>query len=90
MAIEFVSYSGQYPTLCFGTLILRVHGSEVIMGRCLSSGGSVSFDENWDEEITEGPWSVDSWPSFFDEDMKKEALEVINDNIPWGCCGGCA
>ena len=30
--IEFVSYSGDYPCLCYGTLILKVNGKNMKFG----------------------------------------------------------
>lgn len=37
--IEFVSYDGDYPNFCRGTLTLRVEGEEISVARCLVSGG---------------------------------------------------
>jgi len=37
--------------------------------------------------IEKGPWEV-SIPKEF-EHLKKEIEEVVNKNIPEGCCGGC-
>ena len=88
--VEFVSYDGEYPCLCFGALVLRVDGVEWrFANSSLSSGGRVWFDSNWDEHVEEGPWCVTYWPNGFPEDAKREALQVINDNVPYGCCGGC-
>ena len=90
--IEFVSYDGSYPNLCSGTLVLKINGEEVVFPKyCLCSGGSCGFSSDFSEEnITSGPWSIDL--SEIPQQYKKyraEILEVINDNIPWGCCGGC-
>lgn len=54
------------------------------------SGGSVSFSDNWDASIWDGEWEidVDSLPEHF-WGVADEIDEVINENIPWGCCGGC-
>lgn len=88
--VSFVSYDGAYPNLCSGTLILAVDGVSIqFPSWCLSSGGSVSFDEDWNEDVTEGEWGVSDWPEDFPDELKDEALSVINENIHYGCCGGC-
>lgn len=88
--IEFVDYSGSWPSLCSGVLTIRVNGKEYELRSILSSGGSVSFDDNWSEEITDGPWQL--WEGGLPEEIRKYAPEIedlVNSNIPWGCCGGC-
>jgi len=90
MKIELVSYDGEYPNLCSGQLVIKLDEQEwVFPSYCLSSGGSVSFDENWSEEVTDGPWSISKWPKGFPEDAKEFATDVVNTSISWGCCGGC-
>ena len=85
-----IKYDGEYPNLCSGNLIVTVDGKEWLFPEyCLSSGGSVSFDENWMEEITGGRWKVSEWPEKFPEELKEDVLDEINDHISWGCCGGC-
>jgi hypothetical protein len=56
------------------------------------TGGSVSFDEDWNEHVGKGPWEA-SWR---EEDYPPEIrellpqlLELFNENVPYGCCGGC-
>ena len=85
--IEFVSYNGEYPNLCSGELVLRIDGKEVNFGSCLCSGGYVIFDDNWCEHVGCGEWSVDVPEEF--AQYADEITEVVNDNVPWGCCGGC-
>jgi len=88
--ILFVSYDGGYPNLCSGTLVLFVLGKKVVFpDYCLHSGGSVSFDKDWNEHVSSGEWSITEWPDNFPEDFKEEAVRVVNDNVPSGCCGGC-
>lgn len=84
-----IKYDGEYPNLCMGHLIVIVDGIEYDFGEyCLSSGGSVTFDEEWNETVTKGEWSVD-FPENFPCDLKEEVLDKINEEIPHGCCGGC-
>lgn len=91
--IEFVSYNGSYPNLCSGTLVLRVDGKEVTIGQygAISSGGSVWFDEEWTEHVEDGDWSL-GYSDEYDQFTLKEKsriLDLVNENIPCGCCGGC-
>lgn len=99
--IEFVSYDGEYPCLCHGTLTLKINGKKMKFCGCggskydsfWSSGGNVSFDNDWNETVTRGEWK---WFSFEEDKFPKEivdnkeyVMELFNDNVPWGCCGGC-
>lgn len=85
--VEFISYSGRYPNLCRGTLILRINGKIVKWKNCLESGGYVWFSEDWEDHIEYGPWSVNVPSEYL---LYKEEIEkMVNENIPEGCCGGC-
>lgn len=87
--IEFIKYTGDYPTLCMGDLFIKVNGKEYkIHGLC--SGGSVWFDEDWTDHVEEGKWSL------YEHNVPKEIIkyipeieELVNANVPLGCCGGC-
>lgn len=84
--IKFISYDGAYPCLCHGTLTLEINGV-IRQDFALTSGGSCGFDENWDECVESGPWIV-----HVPDDLAQYAAQitkVVNDNVPWGCCGGC-
>lgn len=85
--VEFVSYDGAWPNLCSGELVLRIEGKEVNLGCCLCSGGRVRFDSDWCEHVESGAWSVDVPEEF--AQYADEITEIVNDNVPWGCCGGC-
>ena len=91
MNIRFVSYDGEYPNLCSGTLILEIDGHEIkFPAYCLSSGGSVTFSDDWDECVASGPWSIPDWPDVpLTEEAKKLCKDLVNENVPFGCCGGC-
>jgi len=85
-----IKYNGEYPNLCRGTLQVFVDGKEWDFGEyCLSSGGSVYFDDDWSEHIESGPWTIDEWPDGFPEEYKEGVLNKVNSEIPYGCCGGC-
>jgi hypothetical protein len=87
--VEFVRYTGKYPSLCWGELHLRVDGIDFIGGFQLKSGGKVSFSKDWEEMIQKGPWTILEFPESFPEEAKEEATKIVNENVPWGCCGGC-
>lgn len=83
--IEFLSYDGKYPCLCVGTLSIRVDGKTYHLDYVLRSGGGITNDY----ETVEGPWEVDlsDYPDL--EPYKEEITNVVNENIEYGCCGGC-
>ena len=81
--VKFISYSGSYPALCCGTLIIEVNGIRYELEDCLHNDGSISFTGDWDE--VEWRVSVPDELKEFEEDI----TEVVNDNVEYGCCGGC-
>lgn len=85
--VEFVSYDGEFPNLCRGTLILKIDGELVNLGQCLRSGGNVWFDDDWREQIDEDEWSVDVPEEY--AHLAKEITDAVNASVEWGCCGGC-
>jgi hypothetical protein len=85
-----VSYDGEYPNLCRGTLILNLDGKDVVFPPyCLSSGGSVWFTADWQEVVESGEWSISDWPKDFPRELYSLAEQLVNDNVSPGCCGGC-
>ena len=84
-----IKYNGEYPILCYGILTVTIDKKVYNFGCCLSSGGSVSFTEDWDEVVTEGEWSINEWPKDFPEDLKDAVTDAVNKEVSWGCCGGC-
>lgn len=100
--VRFVSYDGRYPCLCMGRLCLEIDGERVYFsdrmawdkGKRLdanrafwASGGSVNVDNNC---VTTGEWKVDV--AMLPERYRAYAAEidrVFNDNVDYGCCGGC-
>ncbi len=88
--VEFISYDGKYPTLCYGTLVIKIDGKKYSLKNCLTSGGSVTSDEDWNFTVNEGPWSIRE--SKLPDDLKRYYLEIekaVNENVLEGCCGGC-
>lgn len=105
MAIKFVSYTGEYPCLCFGVLTLLIDGKETTFGDpdhrhgiaydhrpFWESGGTVYLNDNDDGEyyVTEGDWTVNKkYLPEFLHPYAEELAEIMNKNVPHGHCGGC-
>lgn len=85
--VKFISYDGKYPNLCSGTLVLEVDGKKRELPYALCSGGSAGVDENLNAFVTYGSWSVDLPEDL--EPYRKEIEELVNSEVPQGCCGGC-
>lgn len=87
-----IEYDGRYPCLCMGHLKVYVDDKLYDFGEfCLSSGGNVWFDDDWNAHVEEGEWALeeDKIPEDFPKELLPELLEKINIEIPHGCCGGC-
>jgi len=85
-----ITYDGEYPNLCGGQLKVYLDDTEYVFPRyCLSSGGSIWFNDEWEEQMERGEWSITEWPDNFPEKYKKEVEEAVNAEVPHGCCGGC-
>ena len=75
--------------LCGSKLSLIIEGKEWDFSGLIQTGGCVSFDENWSEEVTTGEWGIWHYPDGFPKEFEEEALRAINEHVPHGCCGGC-
>lgn len=91
--VKFISYTGKYPCLCSGILTLEIDDKRIQFGYNTpntpfwASGGG--FNPNYENDY-QGEWKiyVDEIP----EKYRKYATEidkVFNENVGWGCCGGC-
>lgn len=90
MIIEFVYYDGKYPNLCHGNLILEIDGEIRELHDCLISGGSSYMDGYMDIHCKRAKWKVSNLPDDLSSQEVKECVEnLVNENIPFGCCGGC-
>lgn len=87
--IQFIKYTGEYPILCSGDLYLTIDGEEVVLSNVLSSGGKCYFTGDWEEHVESGPWRIDleDYPQY--QQYGAEILKLVNENVPFGCCGGC-
>lgn len=101
MEIKFVSYSGEYPCLCSGTLILEIENKKYFFSdshlkgdNCFcafwESGGKVWFSKDWEDHIVRRKWKLNSkaLPDFL-KPYGKQLIAIFNKNVPHGCCGGC-
>lgn len=101
--VKFVSYDGKRPNLCDGTLVLNIDGTDYSFGfttvpgmsKCdfpmfWRSGGSATFDSGRHPNVTSGRWRINylGLPEQFRK-YADEIDDVFNDNVPYGCCGGC-
>ena len=72
--------------------IIKVYGFHMI------SGGSCSYNEETEDyEVESGEWNIDAdylkyenGVRFVLSDRQKQELkECVNENVEYGCCGGC-
>lgn len=88
--VEFIDYTGKWPNLCSGTLTLEIEGEVVRFSyeqgnRFWYSGGCCQGFN-----IIREPWIIDR--NDIPEKYRKyyyEIVHVFNENVEWGCCGGC-
>lgn len=88
--VEFMSYNGHYPHLCMGVLTLKLDGETVELYSPLESCGRAFVAENGDEVVEKGQWKIN--PAFVPAEFREyipEIENVVNNNVPHGCCGGC-
>lgn len=58
-----------------------------------TTGGNCGFRNNYEESyINREPWQLtyetNCYPNHI-KDLLPELLRVFNENVPYGCCGGC-
>ena len=94
--IKFISYDGEHPCLCMGTLVLDINGIRHTFGnegefpKFWSSGGTCCLTSKWKVKTTYGDWiiNIDKIPEQFRQ-YAGEIDKIFNDNVEHGCCGGC-
>ena len=98
--IKFISYDGEWPNLCRGMLTVDINGEihkfhysfykkdDPHLHRPFwTSGGSCGYDPFY---IDDAPWELSAFKGEdFSEEIYEELLEIFNENVPFGCCGGC-
>jgi hypothetical protein len=91
MAVKFVSYTYPPYNLCKGELTIEVNGKTYTLEKgALYTSGSCYETEDGNYETYQGDWKL------YDTDLPveiraymTEILEVVNNNVEHGCCGGC-
>ena len=78
---------------CGGSLVIKINNHYYLIEHALKSGGCYYYDEEYEDYIVEhGDWEPNIM--FFKESEEclafiDEIMELVNKNIPKGCCGGC-
>ncbi len=72
--VKFISYTGKSPNLCRGILTLSIHEKEYAFGP--------HFKKGINEPLYPQFWRSGGSCGFTDN-------EIFNENVPFGCCGGC-
>lgn len=56
------------------------------------SGGKICKNKKWEMWAEEGPWKLiftdDNYPNEI-KNLLPKLIELFNENVPHGCCGGC-
>ena len=100
--LEFVNYNGKFPNLCCGKLIVKIDGKEFSFDSdhedkstydsFWASSGCCSFNKEWGEILEKGPWKLMAFPDEYPEPIRSclnELIDLFNENVEQGCCGGC-
>ena len=87
--VEFVSYDGKWPCLCYGTLTIKVDGKTYRFTSAMVSGGCICRNEEWEMWSEQGPWEINLEEHPELEQYKEEIEKIVNENVEYGCCGGC-
>lgn len=99
MNIKFVSYDGEYPNLCCGTLTLLINGVYVRFGQdnlCdyssfWTSGAGYFSDDIIGDHSGKRDWLLSEYaeiPEYLTP-YSNELIKIFNNNVEPGCCGGC-
>lgn len=93
--VKFVSYSGKWPNLCSGTLVLEIDGEIWTFGDALSDASHERFwipGGDCGDVSLQGEWATDiaALPEELRElNLALEIDRVINASIERGHCRGC-
>ena len=86
--VEFVSYTGKYPNLCTGDLTLKIDGvveyfryDRRAFWRIDNYMPNNPHNSRWTVNLRELPVKYQKY--------RNEIEEVMNNEMPRPCCGGC-
>lgn len=82
--IEFISYDGNFPCYCHGTLHIRVNG----FGYHLEHAVIPALPEWMGGKVDGQFWKVINLPDVLFV-YRNDIEELVNEHLPHGCCGGC-
>lgn len=99
--VKFISYDGKYPNLCSGRLVLEIDGERIAFSNDYSKKTFKDYEPFWESggcccRGNNYTPSHDEWKIIYDDIPDKfkkyvyEIDEVFNENVDYGCCGGCA
>ncbi len=94
--VRFISYDGEYPNLCRGTLIIEVDGREYKFSPYKKSADDDSlrsFLVFWRRVRYKLPSIHERMGDKLPLELQMYADEidrVFNERVSYGCCGGCA
>ena len=84
-----VTYDGEYPSTCMGTLTIEEDGKQLYKKQfCCYSTGSCWFDSDWNSHIEQGTLK---WEEEEANKYPKYIQELVQDELDkcHVCCGGC-
>ncbi len=86
-----ISYPIDDCDLCRQILTVYLDSKKYDFGCCLYSGGDWYIDDDCNAVVTEAPWELNEKliPDDFPKDKIKDVLDLVNEQVPQGCCGGC-
>ena len=89
--LKFISYDGEYPCLCEGTLTFSLNGQIFEWVSVLYTKDGSYWDKSLAETVYtgEGVWSVDFPDNSIPEEYQQTVTDMVNKHVKRGCCGGC-
>jgi hypothetical protein len=88
-SVELIDLHVPQWAACGVTMVIKVKEEIYELKHFLGSGGSVWFDDEWNEHVEQGEWNImfHDYPEL--EEYREEIEAIVRENIPNGCCGGC-
>ena len=112
--VEFIKYTGEYPVLCMGNLVVKINGKQYVFGDKWNNDGDINIKseyklppfwessgtiittEEYDMFPVVGDWAftnsfkLENYPEEIrNEEIFDKLMELMNEKVEHGCCGGC-